>query len=748
MEMFGWSIAKMSGKVKVDGTWRDSTAPYVKVGGNWKIAKSAWTKVSDKWKSWFLQGGLNDSTFTEFDFWSGLNNTLAAISTQSDGKIILGGAFTTFNATTVKSIVRLNTDGTLDTAFTNNTGTGADGTVLSISIQSDQKIVIGGTFSTFNGTPVKRIARLNTDGTLDTAFTTNTGTSANNPVQSIAIQSDGKLVIGGAFTSFNGTTANRIARLNTDGTLDTAFTTNTGTGANNSIFSIAIQSDGKIVAGGDFSAFNGTTVNRIVRLNTDGTLDTAFTNNIGTGAGNTVFSIAIQSDQKIVVGGSFNTFNGTTVNRIARLNTDGTLDTAFTTNTGTGANNTVNAIAIQSDQKIILGGEPTIFNGTTVNRIVRLNSDGTLDPALPTVTGANNTVQSIAIQSDGKLVIGGNFTSFNGTAVTRIARLNTDGTLDTAFTTNTGTGANGVVNSIAIQSDGKIIFSGFFSTFNGTTASRVARLNTDGTLDTAFTTNIGETGTSGPVNSIAIQSDGKIVAGGAFSTFNGITVNNIVRLNTDGTRDTAFTTNTGTGANSTVNAIAIQSDGKLVIGGGFTTFNGTTVNRIVRLNTDGTLDTAFTTNTGTGANSTVLSIAIQSDGKLVIGGAFTTFNGTTVNRIARLNSDGTLDTAFTTNAGTGANGTVNAIAIQSDGKLVIGGQFATFNGTTVNRIVRLNTDGTRDTAFTTNTGTGAASTVTSIAIQLDGKIVIGGAFFEFNQIVRTRLARIGGSVAA
>jgi uncharacterized delta-60 repeat protein len=389
--------------------------------------------------------------------------------------------------------------------------------------------------------------------------------------------------------------------------------------------------------GGDFGFFNGATVNNIVRLNSDGTRDTT---NTGTAFNGNVFSIAIQSDGKIVVGGLFTTFNGATVNRIVRLNSDGTIDTAFTTNTGTAFNSLfVYSVAIQSDGKIVVGGWFTTFNGATVNRIVRLNADGTRDTAFTTNTGTafNSTVYSIAIQSDGKIICGGAFTSFNGVTVNRIVRLNSDGTIDTAFTANTNTDyLNNSIYSIAIQSDGKIICGGDFTTFE--TFRYIVRLNTDGTRDTAFTTNTG-TAFNSQINEIAIQSDGKIVCGGSFTTFNGVTVNRIVRLNADGTRDTAFTTNTGTAFNSTVESIAIQSDGKLVIGGSFTTFNGVTVNRIVRLNSDGTRDTAFTTNTGTAFDSFVLPIAVQSDGKIVCGGGFLGYNNINRNRLARIGGE-------------------------------------------------------------------------------------------------------------
>ena len=376
-------------------------------------------------------------------------------------------------------------------------------------------------------------------------------------------------------------------------------------------------------------------------------------------------------------------------------------------------------------------------------------------------TGAGSSIASIAVQSDGKILVGGSFSAFDGVTSGALARLNNDGTLDADFSANVGSGGSyqsevtsGVyesrysVTTVAPQPDGKILVGGNFTSFNGTTINRIARLNSDGTLDTAFTTNIG-TGTNFNPRTIAIQPDGKILVGGVFTTFNGATVNRIVRLNSDGTRDTAFTTNTGTGADSGVSSIAVQSDGKIILGGDFSTFNGTTANDIVRLNSNGTIDTAFLSNTGTGSNTYVRSIAIQSDGKILVGGAFTSFNGTTANRIVRLNSDGTRDTAFTTNNGTGIDQvgsfSIFSIAVQSGGKILLGGRFNSFDGTTANDIARLNSDGTLDTAFITNTGTGANNDVIEIAIQPDGKIVVGGYFTGFGGYPANRIARLGGA---
>lgn len=380
-----------------------------------------------------------------------------------------------------------NSGGTLDGAFVTDTGTGFDTTVYSVVIQSDNKIVCGGGFTSFNGTALNYIVRLNASGTVDTAFVTNIGTGFNDFPESVAVQSDGKIICVGSFTTFNGATTNRIVRLNSDGTRDTTFTTNTGTGFNSDVYAIAIQSDGKIICGGFFTSFNGVTVNRIARLNSDGTLDTTFATNTGTGFNFQPYSLATQSDGKIIVAGSFTSFNGTTTNRIARLNSNGTLDTTFTTNIGTGfCCNQVQSVAVQPDGKIVCAGPFITFNGTTVNCIARLDSNGTLDTAFTTNTGTafSHEAASLAIQADGKIVVGGNFTSFNGTTSRRIARLNSNGTLDTVFTGSTGGaviggGFDGIVKSIAIQSDGKIVCGGQFVSFSGTAVGRMTRLNGD-----------------------------------------------------------------------------------------------------------------------------------------------------------------------------------------------------------------------------------------------------------------------------
>ena len=304
--------------------------------------------------------------------------------------------------------------GDVDLSF--NPGLGASGsaaTVYAVALQADGKTVAGGTFSQSGNQARGNIARFNPDGSLDLTFLSS-GVGANGGVFAVLVQTDGKILLFGDFTTVNGTARSRIARLNSDGTLDYSFLA-TGTGANLAVNTAALQSDGKIVIGGRFTNVNGTTRNRIARLNADGTLDNTFLAT-GSGINGDVFSLALQADNKTVIGGFFTNVNGTTRNGIARLNADGTNDGSFLSAAGAGVNNSVFAVAIQPDARIVIGGFFTNVNGVERNGAARLNTDGNLDTSfMAGVSGANAPLYALAIQPDGKIAIGGTFTSFSGT---------------------------------------------------------------------------------------------------------------------------------------------------------------------------------------------------------------------------------------------------------------------------------------------------------------------------------------------
>ena len=516
------------------------------------------------------------------------NNGYAAVSTialQTDSRIIVGGIFTRINGTMQNRIARLNVDGTLDASF--NTGAGFDNAVASIVLQPNGKILVGGSFTSFQGFGRNYIARLNSNGSIDASF--NQGGGFDDYVNTMALQQDGKVIAGGLFTTFGGTARSNIARLNANGNLDSSFDPGSGfydfsAGTPTNVSVVALHPEGKVMVCGDFTRFNGYNLSTFVCLDGNGALDRDFY--LGKGFDNRVMHLVIQPDRKVIAGGSFNYFNGISRKRMARLNEDGTLDATFSI--GTGFNNDVRCMVLQPDGKVIVGGYFDTFNGVNRNHIVRLNQDGSLDASFNLGTGFDSVVFSLAIQPDGKVIVGGKFKTFNGVGRSNIARLNSNGTLDGSF--NPIAGFNGFVYNMVLQPDGKVITGGSFTTFNGIGRKNIARLNSNGALDPSFDPG---SGFDAVVYSLVLQRDGKLISGGNFTTFNGSGRSKLARLNADGTLDASF--NPGASFNNFVLSMALQPDGKLVVSGYF--YSATHV-RIARLNSNGTIDALFNSGLG------------------------------------------------------------------------------------------------------------------------------------------------------
>lgn len=731
----------------------------------------------------FAQAGENDTTFNVYDnngfeAGGGYSANINVIKIQADGKILVGGNSGKYNGYPTSPIFRILPNGARDTSFYHNLYSSF--VINDIEIQTDDKILLGGSSGIFR--------RINPSGDIDSSF--NYGSSINGNVNSILCQPDGKIIVSGEFTTFGGISVNRIVRLNINGSKDTTF--NVGTGANNAIYCMVLQPDGKIVIGGNFTQFNGININRIARLNNDGSLDTNFM--VTTGANNSVLSIRLQPDDKILIGGSFTQYNsGANSSRLTRLNNDGSRDLTF--NAGTGPVDNVKSIIVLPDNKIIVAGIFTQFNGNSVGRIVRLNEGGIIDTSYLAGIGANNSINSSILMNDGSLMIAGMFTSFNDNLKGRICKLFDNGELDVNFCPQSG--ANHVIWASAFRStDSKIFIGGDFTMYNNKKFNRYACLNYDGSIDTNFVIGSGPSSPTNPiVKSFFIQPDNKILVGGNFNYFNnyysrlivrlnpsgsidstfmgyfstgtilsirvqldqkilvggeftgntmGVPLNRIARLNSDGTRDTSF--HVGTGFNSSVQSICVQSDGKIIIGGYFTTYNGNTCNRIIRLNADGSVDNSFII--GTGFTDAVYSIQIQDDGKILVCGQFNKYNGITSKNLIRLNNDGSVDNSFNLTTISGSNTRIYTVNIQSDNKIIIGGYFDNFNNTSCSGIVRVNEDGIIDTSFNYGVGLGVPyqfqRSVISSFIQPDNKIFIGGDFYFYNNFTRSNLARLNG----
>jgi len=351
---------------------------------------------------------------------------------------------------------------------------------------------------------------------------------------------------------------------------------------------------------------------------------------------------------------------------------------------GPGDSTVVNSLAVQPDGKILVGGLFDTLGGQPRSHIGRLNADGTLDQAF--APGANGLVYSMALQTDGKILVGGDFEKLNGLSVGQPGRLNADGTLDGGFISVGSTH----VYSLAMQADGKILVGGYFSTMCGQPRNYLARVNADGTLDAAF-----DPEPDNIVFSLAVQPDGKILVGGYFLAMGGQPCTNFARLNVNGTLDSGF----NPGAIGFVFSIAVQADGKILVGGSGMGLGGQWREGLGRVNADGTLDASFDPRAYgyPPLLPGVYSLALQTDGKILLGGTFTSLCGQARNFIGRLNADGTLDTSFNPAPGPGSTngivGGVHSLAVQADGKILVGGWFTTLGGQTREVLGRLNATG-------------------------------------------------------
>ena len=404
-------------------------------------------------------------------------------------------------------------------------------------------------------------------------------------------------------------------------------------------------------------------------------------------------------------------------------------NTATTFDPGTGADSEVRAAAYYPDGRYILGGSFTTYYGQTRSGIVRVNADGTLDTSFDPGSGTNGPVNALLLQADGRIVLGGDFTSVNGVARNGLARLNADGSVDAAFDAQlTGLAggttsayyppmgvsrleaasgrpqkaargpipnaakSSGFVTSLSTDASGNIVVGGSFTgtVLGGIEAALLRVQNDSGQPDPAFAA---PAAPNGRVRATLALPNGKSVIGGEFTTVGGKAHPGIAQLNADGSVDDNFDPG-GVGAQGgAVNALALQADGSIVLGGDFTSVAGASRARVARIKADGSLDASF--DPGTGADKTVTSVSIQADtGKILLGGLFTKLNELETAALGRLEASGRADATF--NAGTGANGMVSTLAQSAGKSLLIGGDFTNVASTNANRLAVL---GAGDIAF-------------------------------------------------
>lgn len=366
--------------------------------------------------------------------------------------------------------------------------------------------------------------------------------------------------------------------------------------------------------GGGWTLGPGATVTVVVRddeSEVGGRLDTHFLARPGADHG--VWAVALTEGGGVMAGGAFATFGGLDRPRIARVRADGSAESGFRAK----VKYEVRAVLSLEGGRVALAGLFNTVNDVAINHLAVLKADGALDPAFRVGTGTDLPVFAMARGPGGTLVVGGEFTSVQGLSAARIARILPDGAVDSTF--QTWSAADGPVDTLAVDGEGRTVIGGRFGRVEGRVRGGVARLDGAGRLDTAFA---GGLGASGTVRVVAVDGQDRVLVGGEFDRFDGAPAGRIVRLTASGVRDPGFRAEgVGQGPDGVVLAVLPRADGTIWIGGGFTRVDGLPRARVARLLEDGRLDPGF--DPGLGVNDWVTSMVERGDGGLVLGGMFT-----------------------------------------------------------------------------------------------------------------------------
>ncbi|HEY5911826.1 MAG TPA: immunoglobulin domain-containing protein [Verrucomicrobiae bacterium] len=704
--------------------------------------------------------GVQDASFSLSGVVAG---PVSSMALQEDGRVLLGGLFLTAGGQSRPHLARRNSNGSLDTAFNPRT----DGIVTALAVQPDGSIIVGGSFNTVAGQPRTNLARLNPDGTLDGAFDPRV-TAANSPtVYSLALQTDGKIALGGWFTAVGGQPRQNLARLLPDGALDTNFTA----AANNFVYALGLQDDGRLLAAGDFGVLAGEPRTRIGRLlnaepaahslTVDASTLTWLRDGSKPEVSRTTFEVSTNLAQWTLLGAGARVAGGWQLTGAptppeSRVRARGYVagggfnasswfveaisGSCYFVSQPSGRTNNAGTIAVFSG---LAQGTPPLTCQWLRNGVPLQNSDA--------VSGAQSSLLSLAgvfgsDQGDYSLVA----SNASGSITSSVAPLKV---VDPVVTSvyyvsyaNLGDNATISVNAtgsppLAFQwfKNGAPLAAATSSAFTltnlqasdiGTYSVRVS--NAFGVFTTIRMTlevNLATPDTfapavAGSVYGLAERPDGGLVFSGLFSAVDGQPRPSLARTDGNGALEPPFDAQAG--PNDVIYAAAAQPGGGYIVSGGFGLYDPATTNyNLARLTAGGALDDGFSPPP---ANS-ILAMAQQTNGLLVVGGWLPPYGF-----LARVDTNGSADLSFNPNP----DSVVRAIAVQPDGKILVGGGFSTLGGLPRACLGRLNPDGTVDASF----NPGANSYVNCLAVQADGKILVGGEFTTLAGQTRNYLGRL------
>lgn len=657
------------------------------VGGRWRGFGD--TQPTARLARMDASGTLSSSPGNPFP--AAVNTEVNAIKVLPDGRVLVGSkkGLPWHNAPyNFQYCLRLSQSWLQEPAF----DYGNDGSNLWVQpqefcLQPDGRFWTGGPAG---------IRRSRSDGTFDGYWRCDDyGT-----VLAIALEPGGAVWVGGGFTSLGGLPKKCLARIRSDGSIDPADLPQLDSGLVNAL---EMQKNGKLLIGGSFTSLGGQPRTHLARLNADGSLDPTFTPLL-TGE---VYAIKAQPDGRILIGGAFSQVNGVAQRWLARLLADGSLDLSFRP----AANEYVHAIQLQPDGCILAAG--SFGDGYDATFLARMDPQGRLD------RWTNNPpigrVNTLALQQDGGLIVGGSFTNLllnPGDPVERLARLQVDGTVDQDFRVT-------VLDEVfcaGVDAEGCVVFGGPFTQVNGLPRAHLARVTAAGALDPAFTPSL-----DAAPRAMALLPDGSWLLGGDFTQVNGQPCGGVAHLLADGSSDTAFSATT----DGPVSDLSIGSAGHWFAAGSFTQANGMARAGIARFDSVGALVAGFSAS----PNGLVRTVHALEDGGCMIGGDFTLVNGHPCAGLARLHANGGVDTRFNP----AQQLRVYDITVRQDGVVEVVGDAPDISGNATDaKVLLLNPDGSLLLELMPETSPAvhddSSGTVTTLLTDTHGKLIVGGLF--------------------
>ena len=721
------------------------------------------------------------------NMWTNLKDVAfdTSISSPNFGKayVISNVSPLVIDGFTTSRLTRFNSDWTVDKTFSTMTNSfGFSSNINKVKILNDGNIIVGGSFTSYKNTTVNRICKLDTSGNVIIL----SGSGFDNSVNDIDEDSSGNLYVGGSFTTYNTSSAISIAKLSSTGVKDGTFVSQYPSGTVNQV--IFDPNDNCLFVTSTYLNNSWMSTNSyskgITKISsTTGLVKPSwFSPTTGLDSSSTIKIRFDSSSNSLFLFGRFFTYNGYNTSGMLKFNgTNGQVDLSFSRNSrlyDTSGIYRVLDFTILSDGKLILVGAFPYFKSTNYSS-VKILPNGSIDSSIDLNPLSNYPVTMCIKDNKGNLFVNGpwgnvglektfyingaynDYTNIpNNGYATGPVKITSTGSYVHAYVPRQkglieSTGGTAEVLSMDIDHERyQLYLVGSFlsqptASANQTNLVRICRVSaTSGNIDAAFNTqynasyfgfrntSIGTVTNAANVNTVKYDSTiNKVYCGGDFGGYNGLTASRIIRLTSTGSYDQTFqvfVSSTQSGFNNSVKILEVDrtggpNDGKVYVGGDFTTYRGASQSRLARLNTDGTLDTSFSV--GTGPNSTVRKIVIIPDGSLFISGSFTAYNGTSTSYVCKVNTNGTIDNSFSTGSGfqyAGLNDftssysgspTINNIKYDPAGKLYVIGSFAMYRGVAKNCIVRLNLDGTIDTTFNDNgyglqnIGTGATDLI-------------------------------------